>query len=65
VPLIASKESRLGHRVSESVVAVRVWGLGGGCLKSIVPVSCVVPLTASKESRLGHRVSESVVDFGV
>ncbi len=31
-PGAASKESRLGRRVSERIVAGRVWGLGGGYL---------------------------------
>ena len=29
--LTASREARLGRRVSERVVASRVWGLGGEC----------------------------------
>ncbi len=33
VPLTASKEAHLGHRVSECIVVGRVWGLGGGCFK--------------------------------
>ncbi len=31
-PLTASREARLGHRISEFIAAGRVWGLGGGCL---------------------------------
>ncbi len=34
-PVTASKEARLGHRISECIVAGRVWGLGGGCFKLI------------------------------
>ena len=30
--LTASKEAPLGRRVSECVVASRVWGLGSGCI---------------------------------
>ncbi len=30
-PVTASKEARLGHRASECIVVVRVWGLGVGC----------------------------------
>ncbi len=33
--LTASHESRLGRRVPECVVVVRVFGLGGGCSKYI------------------------------
>ena len=64
-PQTASKESRLGRRVSERIVVFRVWGLGGGCLKYILLFSCVGLLTASQESRLGRRASECVVAFRV
>ncbi len=44
--LAASQAGRLRRRTSERVVAVKVWGLGGGCLKYILRFSCVVLLTA-------------------
>ena len=30
----ASRESRLGRRVSKGIVEIKVWGLGGGVLNS-------------------------------
>ncbi len=68
-----SKEARLGRRVSEWIVAGRVWGLGGGCsifaLFRRVSLCFVVrgPGTASKEARLGlaSRSGSLLLGFGV
>ena len=60
--LTASREATLGHRVSEGVVALTVWGLGGGIERVL---RCVSRLTASREATLGNRVSEGVVAFSV
>ncbi len=62
--LAASTESRLGRRVSECVVASRVWGLWGWVFKFAWVLRCVARLVASRESRLGRRVSECVVASG-
>ena len=35
-PVTVSKEARLGHRVSECIVAGKVWGLSGGCLNFVL-----------------------------
>ena len=59
--LSASKEAPLGRRVSEYVVASRVWGFGGWVLEFELVLRCVAWLTASKEAPLGRRLSECVV----
>ncbi len=47
---------RLGRRISDCVVASRVWGCVGGCYNVLVFFGCVVRLTASWEDRLGRRI---------
>ena len=54
--LTASKEARLGHRVSECIVAGRVWGLGGGCLEfSWFGLSCATDCVEGGSFRASHR----------
>ena len=57
--LTASREARLGRRVSECVVASRVWGLW--VFKIELVSRCAAWLSASKEALLGRRISEYVV----
>ena len=59
--LTASREARLGRRVSDCVVAFNVWGLGGWMLICVLCLGCVVWLPASLEARLGRRVSDCIV----
>ena len=58
--LLASREARLGHRVSDSV-DVKGLGLCGWMLNCVVFFGCVVWLPASREARLGRRGSDCVV----
>ncbi len=56
--LTAPREALSRRRVSECVVASRVWGLVEWVFKFVLVVRCVVDLNASWEARLGRRVLE-------
>ena len=63
--LPASREARLGRRVSDCVVASKVVGWVGGCYNDGFVFGCVVRLPASWEAGLGRLVSDCVVGSGV
>ncbi len=64
-PVIASKEARLGHQVSERILAGRVCGLGGGCLKLAGPGrSCdTVCIEGGSFMGIASRIASLLVGF--
>ena len=63
VGLRASRETHIGHRASDSVVASKVWGCVGVCQNLFFLL--VHRVVACVEARLGRRFSDSVFAFRV